>query len=175
MSATCIPFREALSALADGELSPIDESAVRAHVDGCARCAAFAGATEALDRRVRFTEAEPVPDLTAQILAAVPTPDLAREHERFSQLRVLLGLTGVAQLVLAVIVLVTADGLGVHTSREVGMFCRSSSHSTPAAKPASPSSEFDTFSETVGTWWPSASHCFSAASDCRSIDRVSAA
>ena len=61
----CDEIREAISAAADGEATPLERSMVDAHIARCAGCAAFAGAVEQLDRRLRIRPAEPVPDLSA--------------------------------------------------------------------------------------------------------------
>jgi plastocyanin len=66
----CEPFQEALSALADGELEPGAERAVRAHLEGCSDCRRRLEEIEALGRRVRVRAADPVPDLTSAVLAA---------------------------------------------------------------------------------------------------------
>lgn len=122
MAASCEPFRDAISALADGETAPVGPDALAAHLADCNPCTAFAAATGDLDRRVRVAPAEPVPDLTAAILAAVDTPDVARARSRYGQLRGLLVVTGIGQLVLAVPVLLTSLGLASHATREVGIF-----------------------------------------------------
>lgn len=114
----CQPYREALSALADGEVAPVGRQALDAHLQSCSTCTAFAAATGDLDRRVRLAPAEPVPDLVAPVLAAVDTPHVARARSRFAQLRGLLAAVGVAQLALALPV-VAATG---HASREAGIF-----------------------------------------------------
>lgn len=114
----CQPYRDALSALADGEVAPVGRRALADHLAGCATCTAFAAAAEDLDRRVRLAPAEPVPDLVAPVLAAVETPQVARARARFAQLRVLLAAVGVAQLALALPVVAAAG----HTSREAGIF-----------------------------------------------------
>lgn len=122
MSAACEPFRDALSAIADGEVAPVGEDVLQTHVRGCARCRRFAAASDDLARRLRVAPAEPVPDLTASILAAVDSPDVARSRARFAQLRGLLGLVGITQLLLAVPTLVAAGALATHVTREVGVF-----------------------------------------------------
>lgn len=119
---TCEPFRDALSAMADGEVAPVDADAVQAHLDACDRCTAFAAASDELARRLRVTPAEAVPDLTASILAAVDTPDVTRVRARFRQLRVLLALAGATQLVLAAPTLLAGGALGGHASREAVIF-----------------------------------------------------
>lgn len=117
---SCQPYREALSARADGEVAPVGHDALAAHLEGCPTCTAFAAATDDLDRRLRVGPAASVPDLAAAVLAAVDTPQVARARTRFAQLRSLVAVTGVAQLVLALPVLLAA-GPG-HASREVGIF-----------------------------------------------------
>lgn len=119
---TCEPYRDALSAMLDGEAAPVGEEALRRHLDACSRCTAFAAASEDLARRLRIATAEEVPDLTASILASVDTPDVARVRERFNQLRALLALAGVGQLLLALTSLVSEGTVAGHVSREVAIF-----------------------------------------------------
>lgn len=121
VSATCEPFRDALSAVADGEAVPVGASALRGHLDGCARCTAFAAAIDDLHRRVRVAPAEPVPDLTARILAGVATPQAAR-RQRVAQRRLVLAVVGVVQLLVAVPALFAAGALAAHVTREVAIF-----------------------------------------------------
>lgn len=116
----CQPFREALSARADGEVAPVGHDALAAHLEACPTCTAFAAATDDLDRRLRVAPADAVPDLTAEVLAAVVTPRVDRARTRFGQLRALLAVAGLVQLALALPVLLAA-GPG-HVSREVGIF-----------------------------------------------------
>lgn len=66
-------MREALSALIDGEEPGMDRSVLDSHVARCADCRRFAAKSEALDRRLRVRRAEPVPDATEAILAAIPS------------------------------------------------------------------------------------------------------
>jgi len=118
----CQPYREAISAMADGEVAPVSDEALRHHLDGCAMCTAFAASAQDLHRRVRVHEAEQVPDLTASILAAVDTPAVSRSRARFAQLRVVLAMAGVAQLLLLVPFLVSGHALAGHASREATIF-----------------------------------------------------
>lgn len=122
MPVTCQPYRDALSARADGEAAPVGTDTLQAHLDDCTTCTAFAAALDDLARHTRIAPADPVPDLTASILAAVDTPDVARVRGRFDQLRGLLALVGVVQLLLAVPALVAVDGMATHVVREVGIF-----------------------------------------------------
>lgn len=66
----CERWREALSARADGEHVDLDEALVDAHVAGCASCQSFRAGLERLHRAMRVAPADPVPDLTASIIAA---------------------------------------------------------------------------------------------------------
>lgn len=122
MPGACEPFRDALSAAADGEVAPVGDAVLRAHLEGCATCTAFAASLDDLGRRTRVGPAEPVPDLTASILAAVHTPATARRRARTDQLRGMLALVGVLQLLLAVPAVVAAGTLATHVTREVGIF-----------------------------------------------------
>lgn len=119
---TCAPWRDAVSARADGEALPVAPAALDDHLAACRDCAAFAAAVDTIAPRARVVPAEEVPDLTAAILAAVDTPAVARHRRRFDQVRGVLALVGVAQLVLAVPALFGVGGLSTHLSREVGIF-----------------------------------------------------
>jgi predicted anti-sigma-YlaC factor YlaD len=70
----CATCRELLSADLDGELDELDRPAMDAHVADCPGCAAFGAAAADAHRSVRLSAADPVPDLTASILATNPTP-----------------------------------------------------------------------------------------------------
>lgn len=122
MSAICESVRDALSARADGEATGLAPAQLDDHVAACRACAAFATALDDLARRTRVAPAEAVPDLTASILAAVDTPDTARARARYGQLRGVLALVGVLQLLLAGPALLAVGALATHVTREVGIF-----------------------------------------------------
>lgn len=85
------------------------------HLARCAGCAAFAGAVEQLDRRLRIRPAEAVPDLSAPILRA-SAPKAARDWPRYVLLWVAL-----TELVLAVPALMGASrNTSVHAAHELG-------------------------------------------------------
>lgn len=129
---SCDSVREALSARMDGEESGRDRAVIQAHLPGCRACRAWLTSAEQVTRIARLQPVE-VPDLTRAILAAA-----AREHDRTNSavraalaarrqiLRVAIGLTAVAQVLLAVPALLA--GLGVsgvvdpHLSREAASF-----------------------------------------------------
>jgi predicted anti-sigma-YlaC factor YlaD len=120
----CEECREAVSARLDGEASELDAAAADAHLVGCAECRAFARSASALHRSLRVRPAEPVPDLTAAILAKVPAPSgsrgrvaTAREWPRYALFAVAL-----TQLLLALPALLLGDdpGTSAHVARELG-------------------------------------------------------
>jgi predicted anti-sigma-YlaC factor YlaD len=119
---TCQPYRDAISAMADGEVAPVSAEVLHGHLDDCSMCSAFAVSVQDLHRRVRVQEADAVPNLTASILAAVDTPAVSRARARFAQLRVVLAMAGIAQLVLLMPFLVSGHALAGHASREATIF-----------------------------------------------------
>jgi len=70
----CQPCREAVSARIDREDPGVPDHLVKQHLASCAACRAFAEGASGVRRRVSIRPADPVPDLTASILA--------RAHER---------------------------------------------------------------------------------------------
>lgn len=102
----CERWHEVISARMDGEASPIEVEALLAHLEDCTSCRSYQGRARQLARLTRVTLAEPIPDLSARILARLaPTP----APNRFRQwLRAALAAVGVVQLALAL------PGLGGH-------------------------------------------------------------
>ncbi|MFD0919476.1 zf-HC2 domain-containing protein [Saccharopolyspora rosea] len=94
----CNTYREALSALLDGESSPIPEEQVEAHVAECPACRSWQRRATALTRAMRLRPAEPTPDLARSVLDAAG-PLLRRRRARRWP-RVLLGCVAVCQLAL---------------------------------------------------------------------------
>jgi predicted anti-sigma-YlaC factor YlaD len=95
----CDRFREAASARLDDEPIGMAASALDHHLATCVDCARWLDEATRLTRTVRITTSS-VPDLSEQILgdAVLPTRRVLR---RRNQLRVLLALVGVVQLVIA--------------------------------------------------------------------------
>jgi len=138
----CAQIRVALSALADGEDPGIDPTDVNAHLVDCAECRAWRSAATDATAAVRAgrPSAADVPDLTEQVLAAVAadgakaTARRGREPGTRAQvpglvhagvLRWALGLSAVAQLLLALPALVADPGTGdaaSHAGREMASF-----------------------------------------------------
>jgi predicted anti-sigma-YlaC factor YlaD len=140
---TCARFRTAISARLDGEHvegpERVDPDALRAHLDHCADCRAFAGGAERLHGAVRVAPAPDVPDLTPGILAAidglprrrragrtrVPVPRGARAPlSQEGVLRLILVAVAAIQIGVAVPALVLGSdaGLPVHAARHLGSF-----------------------------------------------------
>ena len=102
----CSSFREAASARLDGEPLGMPAADLDRHLAGCASCAAWSRTAADLTRRSRLSAAPPVPDLTAQVLAALPAVlpgarAAARARLVDTALRVLLAAVAVAQAALA--------------------------------------------------------------------------
>lgn len=114
----CRVAREVWSAHVDGEASAFEWRAANRHIDGCEACAAWCDATAAITRRLRVRPADPVPDLSASILARVHP---ARPG-RGDWVRNLLAVVALTQLVLALPALVLGDAstAPVHTARHLG-------------------------------------------------------
>jgi predicted anti-sigma-YlaC factor YlaD len=92
------------------------------HLATCTACASWSVAVAAQHRELRVRPAEPVPDLTAAILAAVPParrPHPVREWVRYALLAVAL-----TQLVIALPALLLGEdtGASIHVAREIGSF-----------------------------------------------------
>lgn len=121
----CDLVYEAISARLDDELPEIETKALDAHLAGCPSCQVYARQLTALHRAWRVRSAEPVPDLTAPILAATaerlphPRPAARVEWVRYGVFAV-----GLTQLLLALpLMVVGADGdTPLHVGRELGAF-----------------------------------------------------
>ncbi|GAA0284825.1 zf-HC2 domain-containing protein [Cryptosporangium japonicum] len=146
----CAQIRVALSALTDREDPGIDRADVDAHLAGCTECRTWhAAATEATEAaRAAQRPAAGVPDLTEQVLAAIAADNAARRRPRFAftraggpapagnapgwtgvlhagVLRWAVGISAVAQLLLALPALVAGPGTtdaALHTGREMASF-----------------------------------------------------
>ncbi|MFF5171440.1 zf-HC2 domain-containing protein [Micromonospora sp. NPDC000089] len=127
---TCDDVRVALSARLDGEDPQAPAEALDAHTDACPDCRSWLARAEQVTRLTRIRSVQ-VPDLTAQVLAAVAAdPVLARRAPaavraaRRQLLRIAVAVAAVAQLAIALPILLA--GLGVattpHTSREMASF-----------------------------------------------------
>ena len=130
----CDLAHEAISARLDGELPPLEDAALDAHLDGCVACQNHARALAGLHRSLRIRPAEPVPDLTTAIMAATadhlpahagrPAPAAAVARPPVEWARYALFTVAFTQLVLALplLLLGTDEGSALHTTRELGAF-----------------------------------------------------
>jgi RNA polymerase sigma-70 factor (ECF subfamily) len=125
----CDLAREALSARLDGELNPLEEEGLAAHLQGCAPCRGHARELATLHRTVRVRAAAPVPDLTRAIVATagarLPTSRRApAAAPRLGWARYGLLGVGLLQLLLALPELVVHSHAGhdAHMTRELGAF-----------------------------------------------------
>ena len=119
----CSAAHAAVSDRLDGRSGAggLDDRALDAHLEACAACRAYAAEAAALHRRVRLRSAEPVPDLTAGILAGIGRDT---DQARTNGLRLGLAAVGFVQLLVALPALVLGDdaGLPSHTARHLGSF-----------------------------------------------------
>jgi len=124
----CSSFREAASARLDGEPLGMPAAALDRHLARCPSCSAWADAATDVTRRVRLAAAPAVPDLTVQVLTALPAElpgarAAARERLVDLTLRLLLAAVAVAQAGLAWPELTSAAAAmsaPVHVAHETG-------------------------------------------------------
>jgi predicted anti-sigma-YlaC factor YlaD len=116
----CTDARNAISARLDGEDSPSAPPVLEAHLRTCAECRAFQTSATSMHRRLRLRPAEPVPDLSASIVAALEPAD----DGRIAGLRVGLVAVAIVQILIALPALILGDdaGLPAHTARHLGSF-----------------------------------------------------
>lgn len=122
MCRDCDEVRDAISALADGELAPVGRREIEAHVATCAPCEAFETRLAGLTRQLRVALAPAVPDQTASILHAIGQERSRAASGPSRRLRLVLSLIGAAQLLAAVPLLLGVGGLSVHAGRELAAF-----------------------------------------------------
>jgi predicted anti-sigma-YlaC factor YlaD len=72
----CAEYREAASARLDGEPPGLPAGEMDEHLGGCSDCTAWQAAAQRVTRLVRLAPAPDIPDLSAQVLAAL----LPRRH-----------------------------------------------------------------------------------------------
>lgn len=119
--AGCATWREAISAIADGERAPVDPKLVDAHVARCPACAAFRENVHRLARHTSLAPADRMPDLSRRVVKS------ARVADRLSVWWVLrLGLVVVAVQIAALsapaLLLGESGDAGQHTARHLGSF-----------------------------------------------------
>lgn len=105
----CNIYREAISALLDGEPSPLPQRELERHLAECAACRSWQHRAAELTRTLRVRSVEPTPDLTRLVLQAALSPRHARRWPR-----ILLGGIGLCQIALGT---AQAVGMGQHDPR----------------------------------------------------------
>ena len=115
----CQRYREAVSALLDGEDPGISAELVDRHLAACGRCRAWRDTASAFARSARLAPAEDVPDLTRSILLSAADTAIARGRRRVRLPRIALVVIALAQLAISVADL-AADGAAPHSVRELG-------------------------------------------------------
>ncbi len=120
---SCANVRIAVSARLDGEEPGVAAELLRDHLDVCSGCAQLAADVDRLHRGARLVPAPRVPDLTGQVLTAVDAVG-RRTARRRRELRSLVALAGVVQLLVGLGALLGVAGVAVgpalHAGRDLG-------------------------------------------------------
>jgi predicted anti-sigma-YlaC factor YlaD len=111
----CERWRELVSAQLDGEDDPADRPRVEAHLAGCAGCREWLERAAAVNRLTRTGVVPDVPDLSAAILAALPSAPVRRRRLASGPLYVALAAVGAVQLILGLAQVGDAGSAHVHT------------------------------------------------------------
>ncbi|WP_162942233.1 zf-HC2 domain-containing protein [Desertimonas flava] len=118
---TCERWRDAISALIDGEDPGIEQRLVDAHVAHCPGCRSFRAAAEQSVGRLRIGEAMPQPDLSRRVSKLAAIADRAAA---WSIVRALLAVVAIEILVMSIPALVLGDeqDTAEHAARHLGAF-----------------------------------------------------
>ncbi len=118
---SCEPWREAISAIADGEDPGLDRRLLDAHVVSCAACRSYESDVAATRSPMRMSVATPMPDLARQVVKANAVADRARA---WWLVRLTLGVVAVQIIGFALPDFLTSvrGNVAPHTSRELGAF-----------------------------------------------------
>lgn len=117
----CERWLEAVSALVDGEPSPIDPRLVEAHLETCPSCRAYESTARRARRVAAITVAPSMPDLSATVTRQVVGADRGRT---WSVARGLLAVVAAQIVVLSVpdVLGRGLEGSAVHDARHLGAF-----------------------------------------------------
>ncbi len=120
-SMDCSRWREALSAMADGEASEIDERLVAAHVARCPGCRSYKEMVESSPNMVSLSESADMPDLSKTISKLNAAADRAAH---WSILRIILAVVAVQVMAFALPALVLGEeqDTATHSARHLGAF-----------------------------------------------------
>lgn len=117
----CSRWRDALSAMADGESADIDERLVVAHVGRCPACQSYKQLIESSPSFARIGDATEMPDLSKTISKLSAAADRAAH---WSILRIVLAVVAVQVIAFALPALVLGDeqDVATHAARHLGAF-----------------------------------------------------
>ena len=117
----CSRWREAISALADGEQADIDERLVNAHIARCAACRSYRETIQPSPGLVLVSDAAEMPDLSKTISKLTAAADRAAH---WSVLRILLAVVAaqVVAFALPALILGKENGVATHSARHLGAF-----------------------------------------------------
>jgi predicted anti-sigma-YlaC factor YlaD len=117
----CSVWRDALSAIADGEESEIDERLVAAHVARCPGCSSYKELIDSTPGIARIGEPTGMPDLSRTISKLNSAADRAAH---WSILRIVLAIVAVQVVAFALPALILGEehGVATHAARHLGAF-----------------------------------------------------
>jgi predicted anti-sigma-YlaC factor YlaD len=116
----CDTCREAVSARSDGETEPVPAEETDAHLASCAACRQWQEDAAVLTRSLRLRSAVDVPDLTADVLAAVPPVPQVAPATRGWYWRMGLAGVAVAQFTLGLAQVFHVDTAATHSGHAGG-------------------------------------------------------
>ena len=117
----CSRWRDALSAMADGESADIDERLVAAHVARCPACQSYKEMIESSPNFARIGAAPEMPDMSKPISKLNAAADRAAH---WSILRIVLAMVAVQVIAFALPALLLGEenGIATHSARHLGAF-----------------------------------------------------
>ncbi|MEP7112006.1 MAG: zf-HC2 domain-containing protein [Ilumatobacteraceae bacterium] len=117
----CSRWRDALSAMADGESADIDERLVAAHVSRCPGCQSYKQMIESSPSFARISDSTEMPDLSTTISKLNAAADRAAH---WNVLRIVLAIVSVQVIAFALPALVLGEenGVATHSARHLGAF-----------------------------------------------------
>lgn len=117
----CSRWRDALSAIADGEQADIDERLVTAHVSRCPGCRSYKEMIDSSPSITRISTAADMPDLSKTITKLNAAADRAAH---WSILRIVLAVVAAQVIAFALPALLLGEeqGVATHAARHLGAF-----------------------------------------------------
>src|SRR3954447_3556767 len=117
----CSRWRDALSAMADGEAADIDERLVAAHVARCADCRSYQQLIQRSPTVAAMVDPGPMPDLSKKISKLNAAANRAAQ---WSVLRIVLAIVAAQVILFALPALILGEehGVATHAARHLGAF-----------------------------------------------------